>query len=224
MEQAHIGLHHDYKLQRLIVLTDAVFAIAMTLLALELRPPLTWDGSIVGLFSAMRISLISYGVSFMAVALYWVSHRRIFGFIIKADLPLTLLSLIALGLVTLLPVVTRFMTEHGGDHAALSVYLGLFAAIGVANTVAWGYACLRSGLVDPAMDRPSRIVYLLLQLWPALTCSAVIFVSATSGPTWRWLLFLPLGAAMIAFRRWKSRVGEPVPSSAAPVTRRSARR
>ena len=186
MVQTEPRLHHDYKLQRLIVLTDAVFAIAMTLLALELRPPQTWDGTISGLFSAMRVSLIAYGVSFLVVAGYWASHRRVFGLIVRADGLLTLLSLLALGLVTLLPIVTRFMTEHGGNHAALSVYLGLFAAIGVANAIAWGYACLKPGLVDPAVDRQARIFYFQLQIWPALTCSTVLFITAASGVVWRW--------------------------------------
>jgi uncharacterized membrane protein len=226
MDKAHVEptLHHDYKLQRLIVLTDAVFAIAMTLLALELRPPETWDGSIAGLFGAMRVSLVAYAVSFFVVAGYWASHRRVFGFILKADGLLTMFSLLALGLVTLLPIVTRFMTEHGGNHTALSVYLGLFAAIGLANTVVWGYACLKPGLIDPAVDKRARIFYLLLQLWPSLTCSAVIFITAADA-VWRWLLMLPLILAAFAFRRWRGKIGEPKPAPARPaVTRRSARR
>ena len=219
MQQAHAEprLHHDYKLQRLIVLTDAVFAIAMTLLALELRPPATWDGTIAGLLGAMRVSLTAYGVSFLVVAGYWASHRRVSGLVVKADGLYTLFSLLALGLVTLLPIVTRFMTEHGGNHAALSVYLGLFAAIGVANSVAWGYACLKPGLVDPAVDRRGKLFYLALQLWPALTCTLVIFVTDSTASVWRWILVVPLVMLAIAFRRWRSRTGEPKPSPPPPA-------
>ena len=183
MEQAHVEsrLHHDYKLQRLIVLTDAVFAIAMTLLALELRPPANWDGSVITLFSAMRVSLLAYAVSFFVVASYWSNHRRSFGFVLKADGTLTLLSLLALGLVTLLPVVTRLMTEHGGAPGALAIYLGLFAAIGVVNAVVWGYACLRPGLLDPALDPRYRWTHLAVQVLPALFCCAVVGLNSTGG-------------------------------------------
>ena len=223
MEQANAGStsHHDYYLQRLIVLTDAVFAIAMTLTALQLRPPETWDGTVVGLFTAMRGSLLAYAVSFFVVAAYWSSHRRSFASIVKADGLLTLLTLLALGLVTLLPVVTSFVTDHQGKRAAVTIYLGLFVAIGVADTLAWAYACLRPGLIDPVVGPHYRLFRLLtLLLLPLASCAAT-FVAVARGESWPWVFVLALIVAVAAIRRWAKRAdrapAKPEPQPPAPA-------
>src|SRR5262245_57482291 len=93
----------DYNLERLLMLTDGVFAIAITLLAVELRPPANWDGSFVGLVRAMGVEFFAYGMSFFFVAVYWASHRRIYKRFRRADGVLTALNFVMLALITLAP-------------------------------------------------------------------------------------------------------------------------
>ncbi len=219
MDQAPLETRHshDYNLQRLTVLTDAVFAIAMTLLALELRPPEHWNGSLVGLVTAMWRSLAAYSVSFFLVAAYWTSHRRSFHSILRTDGILTFLALLTLALVTLLPVITRLMIEQSTRSGALVIYMGFFAAIGVTNALLWGYACVRPGLVDPAATPRFRLVQFLLHLVPPLICCAVILLGSPGDSVWRWLVILALFVAVFAFRRWARRPDKPMTPETHPA-------
>ena len=63
-------------LHRLILFSDAVFAIAITLLAIEIHPPHHWEG-IADLFAQMSDKLIAYVVSFAVIGICWISHRRV---------------------------------------------------------------------------------------------------------------------------------------------------
>ncbi len=200
--ETHTVVHRDYNLERLVVLSDAVFAIAMTLLALELKPPEIWDGKVSSLFQAMRGALLAYGVSFAAVAGYWSSHRRSFRLFLKTDGPLTLLGLLSLGLVTLLPVVTRLLMQHGAARGALLIYLSLIAAIGVANALTWGYASLRGGVVDPRTPARFRLVHFAILLFAPLAFCVLSFLTATQAGPWLWVALAGVAAAIALARRW----------------------
>jgi uncharacterized membrane protein len=91
----------DNHLHRLILFSDAVFAIAITLLAIEIHPPEHWT-SIGELFFLMGPKLAAYGISFAVIGIYWVSHRRLFERIARANGTLDALNFITLGLVALL--------------------------------------------------------------------------------------------------------------------------
>jgi len=213
------GSIHDHSLQRLIVLSDAVFAIAMTLLALELRPPADWDGTAPGLFTAMRTSLIAYAISFFVVAAYWNGHRRSFGFILRADAPLTALTLLSLGLVTLLPAVARLLAEHGSTSGAFPVYLGLVASIGLTNALVWGYASLRRGLMAPSATPRFRGFQLLAQLLAPLLCWVVYLVERSQNTAWAWVGIPMLFVLALVGRRWARQAPPPVRPPASPIDR-----
>src|SRR5579871_694686 len=91
------------ELERLIFLSDGVFAIAMTLLAVELALPEVTSESTVPLgerLLALGPRYLSYALSFLVIASYWRSHQRTFGYIVRLDsrfvwLNLTLLLCIA---------------------------------------------------------------------------------------------------------------------------------
>ncbi len=200
-EPSELGRHRYYALDRLVMLSDGVFAIAMTLLALELRPPAGWDGTAKSLWERTKGSLLAYGFSFLVVASYWVSHRSNFRRLAKTDRVLTTLSLLGLGLVTLLPAVTRLVMEHGRSRAALAVYLISIAAVGVANALVWGYASIRPGLMDPAPPPRYRLMRFLILLGaPLPVCTIVYFGSAGQGP-WIWVFMTVFYIAIVIARR-----------------------
>lgn len=202
-------LPKHYGLERLILLSDGVFAISMTLLALELRAPENWDGTVGGLIGRMHGALVAHAISFMVVAVYWMSHRRTFRSIRKTDGPLTLLSLFALGLITLLPAMTRLLIEHPEGRDALLLYLGLIAAMGVASAVVWGYAAVRPGLMDPAESRRYRVVhFIMLAAVPVATTSLVILGASGAG-VWAWILVAAMFPLIAVVRRWAMKPAKP---------------
>jgi uncharacterized membrane protein len=214
--------HRDYKLERLITLSDGVFAIALTLLALELRPPAQWNGDLASLWTAMRGSVLAFAISFLVIGGYWASHRRNFAAIVKADGPLTALGLLGLGLVTLLPVGTRLLIEHGRAWGALAVYLGLIAAIGVVNALTWGYAALAKGVMAPATPKRVRIgQFVILLTAPFIACLICLLALGGAG-LWFWAAVAVLIVAQGRFRRWALH-GDAKAAPASPPAKTPAR-
>ena len=171
-------------LHRLILFSDAVFAIAITLLAIEIHPPEHWHG-VADLFGQMQHKLMAYAVSFAVVGVYWISHRRTYSRLRRADGALDVLNLVMLGLLALLPLATELLWENG-NAPSVFVYVGLVTAIGLAHAVAWGYAALFGGLSEPMSTIEKIYVLLRVALLPGLMCS-LTFISLITRTPWGWL-------------------------------------
>ncbi|CAN7301235.1 TMEM175 family protein [Caulobacter sp. LjRoot300] len=185
-------------LHRLILFSDAVFAIAITLLAIEIHPPEHWHG-VADLFGQMQHKLMAYAVSFAVVGIYWISHRRIYSRLRKADGALDVLNLVMLGLLALLPLATELLWESGSAPAVF-VYVGLVTAIGLAHAMAWGYAAFLGGLSEPMPAIEKIYVLLRVALLPGLMCG-LIFLSIVTRTPWGWLgIALVLGALSLINR------------------------
>jgi uncharacterized membrane protein len=130
---------HDY--DRLLMLSDGVFAIAITLLALDLRLPERWDGGLAQLVNATGRPLIGYLFGFGLVGAFWLMHRRIFAQLAQVDIVTTVLNLLLLGMVGLTPYIARMIAEAGPGRA---IPFYLVAVGGVLGTNAlirlWGSA------------------------------------------------------------------------------------
>jgi uncharacterized membrane protein len=163
--QEHIRRH---RYDRTIMLSDGVFAIAITLLALELRPPDHWDGDLSHLLAAIWRSLFAYLFGFAIVGAFWVAHRGLFARIRRVDGPLTFLALLQLCLIAMTPAVAALVGK-AGPGKSLTVYFMLIVALGGCQALLWAYAAFVGGLVDAGMDaRERRLMQLQLGLPPLL--------------------------------------------------------
>jgi uncharacterized membrane protein len=97
---------HQRHFDRLVMLSDGVFAIALTLSAVELRPEVKPGQS---LLQAWGVPLLVYFSSFYLVASVWYLHRRAMAQLRRIDAPLTVLTMLLLSLVALVPVLIRNM-------------------------------------------------------------------------------------------------------------------
>ncbi len=155
---------HRHWFDRLIMLSDGVFAIAMTLLAFDLRGPTPWDGRLASLWANLAPQLDAYALSVVAIGVYWLAHRRFMAMVLTVDAPVTVLTLVMLALVALLPAATR-LTHALPSSATMLVYGALIVAIGAAIAAIWGYAALVAGLVSKEVARPARWFFLILMLF-----------------------------------------------------------
>jgi uncharacterized membrane protein len=179
-------------LHRLILFSDAVFAIAITLLAIEIHPPEGWHGDVGSFFHLMANKLVAYAVSFAAIGVLWISHRRTFSRLRKADGVLDVLNFLMLGLVALLPLGTELLWE-ANSMGALVIYVGLVGCVGVAQGLAWGYAAFIGKLAEP-IDLPTRLFILArVSLLPGLFCG-LSFVSVLTRTPWG---FVAIGAIAV---------------------------
>ena len=184
------GIESGRDLDRVVFFSDAVFAIAMTLLALSLRLPSTTTDRGVGRALQDAVpSIYSYALSFAIIALYWLAHHRMFRYICRLDVVLLVLNLATLGLVAFVPFPTSVLGEHGNTTAAVVFYSSTIAILGGLMSALWGYASHEYHLILP--DTPTRFVR--HSLWRSLAVPAVFAASipiafaSPSAAEWFWL-------------------------------------
>jgi uncharacterized membrane protein len=199
---------HAY--DRTIMLADGVFAIAITLLALELRPPEHWDGDLSHLLAAIWRSLFAYLFGFAIVGAFWVSHRGLFARVRRVDGPFTLLALLQLCLIAMTPAVAALVGK-AGPGKSLTVYFMLIVALGGCQALLWAYAAFAGGLVDSSLDaRQRRLMQWRLTL-PAALFLALLAAQLAGIYESAALPIVVAGVAALAFlRRMRARAAPPV--------------
>jgi uncharacterized membrane protein len=118
--------------ERLVFFSDAVFAIAITLLALEIRLPELHDPSAAGLSEALLglwPKFSSFAISFWIVGTLWLGHHRIFHHIKRYDRRLLLINLLLLMWVALMPFSGSLLGEYGGYRVSVIVYQFLLVVV-----------------------------------------------------------------------------------------------
>jgi uncharacterized membrane protein len=127
---------------RLEAFSDGVFAIAITLLILEIKvPPIADLGN--GLLQLWP-SYLAYAISFVVIGAIWINHHTMFDWIDRVDQKLLLLNTLHLMFIAFLPFPTAVFAEalHSGlnQSTAVAFYSGTLTVIGIFVTVMWHYA------------------------------------------------------------------------------------
>jgi uncharacterized membrane protein len=179
---------------RMQFFSDAVFAIALTLLVLDIRLPETEAVDLLPALLALWPQYFAFALSFVIIALNWTSHHAKYRVIVRFDARLLQLNFVLLFLVAIVPFPTSVLSEYGAETPAVVVYAATVAALSVTQLVIWAYA-VRAGLttkdVDAAMFR-----YIVLSILPApvvfLLSIPIAFVDP-SVAMWSWFAILPVG-------------------------------
>ncbi len=144
--------------ERLAALSDGVFAVAMTLLVLDLRAPAAevthserdlWQALI-----PLAPRLFMYMMTFMTLGIFWVGQQTQLNHLRRSARSLTWIHLVFLFVVTMTPFSTSLLAEHTQYRTALLVYwLNIFL---LGATLYWSWVCaIGSGLVKE--DMPSQV-------------------------------------------------------------------
>lgn len=141
---AHVDRH---ALDRLMMLCDGVFAIAITLAALEIHAPDAHMAA-AGIFGAMARPVAAYVLSFVIIAVFWLRNRDLFARVERVDRPLTLMVLAQLCLIALIPVGVRGVAEFDSE-AGFRFYAMTMAGCGLLNLALWAYAGFVARLLHP---------------------------------------------------------------------------
>lgn len=184
----------DLQFERVVFFSDAVFAIAITLLIIELRVPAGIEGDVIANLQRGIIGgqMLSFIISFLVIGTYWVAHHRHFKYIKRYDHRLIWLNLFFLMSVVFLPFVTSVIGEFGNQAGAVALYAISVSITGFTLVLLWLHATDRNRLVDPGLD----VRFGQYFTWRAVL-PAVIF--ALSAP----MAFLPFkGAPYIAMASW----------------------
>jgi uncharacterized membrane protein len=137
---------------RLIMLCDGVFAIAITLLVLDIRLPDDATHFQENL-PAFFLKILFYFVTFLVVARYWMLHRRIMQQIQRLDRSFLWLTLLFLAFVALIPATITVVSEFGNHAEADVIYALSLVVCGFSASALWIYASRKHRLIDPALDQ-----------------------------------------------------------------------
>lgn len=137
MSDGHANTGPEHKLERLIFFSDAVFAIAITLLVIEIHAPrLPWGTSEHDYAVALAHELPSFGgfvISFFVIGAYWAGHHRAFALARRWDDRLIGPNLMLLASVAAMPFFTAFMSGNAGGRVPVLLYCSWLIVAGLFN-------------------------------------------------------------------------------------------
>jgi uncharacterized membrane protein len=138
--------------------SDGVFAVAITLLALELKVP-GGEGTLVHRLLEIWPSYLAYVVSFLTIGIMWLNHHTMFTHIIRVDRVLLVLNLLLLMVVAVTPFPTALVGEqlgehlHGDDARTVMIAYGLLMIVmSVCFSAVWWYVVFHPRLLDEGLD------------------------------------------------------------------------
>ncbi len=137
-------------IERIAALSDGVFAVAMTLLVLDLKAPaaeaIHGEGDLWRALETLAPRLLVYVLSFLTLGIYWVGQQAQLGLLSRSDRNLSWLHLAFLFAITLMPFSTALMAEFIAYRTALLAYWANLLLIGIVIFASWRYV-LRAGLL-----------------------------------------------------------------------------
>ncbi len=146
---------------RLEAFSDGVFAVAITLLVLNIKVP--------GMDSASKPLdedlwrqlfkewplLVAYVTSFATIGIMWINHHRLFTHIKRTDTGLLLLNLLLLLIIVFIPVPTALLSEYivlPNDHVAAIIYSGTNVMLAICFNLLWRYASYHNRFLGKNVD------------------------------------------------------------------------
>jgi len=143
-------------LDRVLAISDGVFAFAVTLLALSLIVPTLSHGAHQNELAAdlmgMGPTFISYVVSFFVIASWWRGHNRVFAYIKRCNPTLISLNFYFLLCITIIPFLTNLIIQYGSFELATILFAAMQVVTGAMLIIIWMYASGSHRLVDPHLS------------------------------------------------------------------------
>jgi uncharacterized membrane protein len=144
---------------RVEAFSDGVFAIAITLLVLELKVPLDNEqpGGLLHALIEQWPMYFAFLTSFSVIGIMWLNHHRLFTLIQRSTHTLILLNMLLLLGVTVVPfptaVVAETLRDPVNERTAALLYNGWFVCIALVFNVLWRYASVGDRLLGADVDQ-----------------------------------------------------------------------
>ncbi len=178
-------MHEARQLQheRLQFFSDAVFAIAITLLVIEIRVPHVEPATEAGLRDGLLglfPNYIGFVVSFFVIGRFWIGHHRIFGYLKDWDNRLVQINMLFLATIAFLPFPTAVVGEYGGARTAVAFYAFCLILAGLANLALIQYIRHHPTLLAAPLTPPE--IHALRSSWLPLIIGVSALIAAFVTP------------------------------------------
>lgn len=195
------------KIERVISFSDAVFAFAITLMALSIDIPdlpthLTQSELLDKLYD-LYPQFESYVISFSVIAIFWVSYHQVFNHIKGSHITMVYLNLLFLLLITLLSLSTSLVINYGTYQIPYIIYCFIVIMTSSLLATIWWHATRNKRLVDKNLH-PFFIKGVLVNLMSipiVFTISIIISFVNLDIAQYFWLIIAPLNITIK--RRYK---------------------
>jgi len=191
---------------RIVNLSDGVFAIALTLLVLDIRVPHIPENivgsELPGVLLALWPNYLGYFLSFVVISTFWIIHHSIFRPIKAYDRNLLYLNFLFLMFVAFVPFPTALLGEYGNHQLPVVVYAATLAVGRLLLTAIQWYSARHDRLLDEAQD-PATVRFLLIR---GLTIPAIFLLSivisffSVQAATWSWVILIVVDAVVLRIR------------------------
>ncbi|WP_329454779.1 TMEM175 family protein [Streptomyces sp. NBC_01497] len=199
----------DQTPDRLITLSDGIFAIAMTLLVLDIRVPPGLDTTEFGSYLHKVLPQFgAYALSFTILAGFWRDQRQILRLALRFDALTLRLALAGLGAIALIPFPTTLLSQYASRPLAVVIYASTVVLVDLLQVAVFLSLWRRPRLSRPISDRAARTILLDRGLSIVVFGATlpIAFVSPRSA-LWCWLALLPIGH-LLARRERKEAAAE----------------
>jgi len=188
----------ELQLERIVFFSDAVFAIAITLLIIEIKVPhLDHNASDREFWLALAKlmpNFFGYFFSFFVIGAYWVGHHRIYGHIVRWNYGLIWRNILFLMAIGFMPFATAFFTEvFPLRFVPLVLYAATFSAAGLLELWQWRYA-VKKGLIDEQLN-PTLVSYFSWRMMSLPTVGIVAILIGLINPLLAGFAFMMMPVA-----------------------------
>lgn len=185
----------DIGKQRIEALSDGLYAIALTLLVLDLKlPPLgehLTNAQLVDAFRALLPKALTWVLSFWVMGILWLSQVRIYHLVHSLTPAMVRLELLQLAAVSLMPFSTSVISEHGDLPAAAALYSANMLAIALLGALRTRELLRKPHVHAHAIDAPMQH-QLKLRASALPACAFAALVLAFFIPGWNMFAMLPM--------------------------------
>lgn len=180
MSEQHVGEHDARMIHRLVFFSDAVFAIVLTLLAIELHAPEIEEHGLWAALSAMWPKFFAFAMSFALIALWWLVHMRVLRRLVVFDWFTAIANVLVLASVTMLPFATSVFGENAGDLDALQFYWWVSLATSLSMTLLFLVTTRGKGRLLGGITAGEWFFRLTQSIAPAIAFALGIYFCATN--------------------------------------------
>lgn len=183
---------------RIASFSDAVFAVAITLLILNIDvPSIPKSMAEKDLGPAVRAlwpSFMIFILSFVIIGFFWIFHHRLFRFVEKHDTVFIWLNMFFLMCIVFMPFASDMIGEYGGTEIGTIIYAASWAVTSAVMAVLWWYAAHFRSLVSPdfPLEAANHNIVAFLGTSSVFGISIVIALVNVSAAQYFWIALAPL--------------------------------
>ena len=184
---------------RMETFSDGVFAIAATLLVLEIGIGTGQDQHLGRALVDLWPSYLAYATSFLIIGIIWVNHHDCVACMARVDRPMLFINTVFLMVVSFIPFPTKLVAEHlqkQGEHAAVYAYAITLLLMAVLYNIWWHYASRGRRLIAGSVPQ-SRLDAISLAFAPGVPLYLLVLIVAFFNPLAAVVLTLLLAAFYI---------------------------